>query len=230
VSISFQGKSLEEIAGVVDREGEQGADLIALPEIWRGQSHNPEPLEGPTVTTLAALARKHRAYIVCPIDRMAGQQHVNSAVLLDRIAAIAAVYDKLYPYWAEFDLRRPVEPGHDVCVCTTDFGRVGMAICFDVNFPEVLAALADQGAELVIWPSAYSAGTTLHAHTLMRHYYIVTATYKAGTVPRSRRGKVRTGAHWIEPGYVSRHVDGAVPRPCSASRSGKRVAPSVPRF
>jgi hypothetical protein len=51
-----------------------------------------------------------------------------------------------------------------------------MAICFDVNFPEVWARLATQGAELVIWPSAYSAGTTLQAHALMHHYYIVTAT------------------------------------------------------
>ena len=58
----------------------------------------------------------------------------------------------------------------------TDFGRLGMAICFDVNFPEVWKRMADQGAELVIWPSAYSAGTTLQSHALVNHYYIVSST------------------------------------------------------
>jgi hypothetical protein len=50
------------------------------------------------------------------------------------------------------------------------------SICFDVNFPEVWKSLADRGAELVVWPSAYSAGTSLQAHALNNHYYIVTAT------------------------------------------------------
>jgi len=62
-------------------------------------------------------------------------------------------------------------------VYDADFGRIGMAICFDVNFPAVWQTLADQGAELVIWPSAYSAGTSLQAHALNHHFYIVTATY-----------------------------------------------------
>jgi hypothetical protein len=66
--------------------------------------------------------------------------------------------------------------GREAPVYQADFGRVGMAICFDANFPEVWKRLADQGAELVIWPSAYSAGTTLQAHALVNHFYIVTST------------------------------------------------------
>ncbi len=54
--------------------------------------------------------------------------------------------------------------------------RVGMAICFDVNFPSVWQRLADQGAEIVIWPSAYSAGSSLQAHAINHHFAIVTAT------------------------------------------------------
>jgi hypothetical protein len=62
-------------------------------------------------------------------------------------------------------------------VFTTDFGRVGMSICFDVNFPEVWQHLADADAELVLWSSAYSAGAQLGAYALLHHFYIVTATY-----------------------------------------------------
>ena len=53
---------------------------------------------------------------------------------------------------------------------------VGFAICFDVNFPSVWQRLADEGAEIVLWPSAYSAGTSLQAHAINHHYYIATAT------------------------------------------------------
>ncbi|MEM7031725.1 MAG: carbon-nitrogen hydrolase family protein, partial [Chloroflexota bacterium] len=85
---------------------------------------------------------------------------------------------KVYPYWEEFDLMPAVDIGTTMPpVCQTDFGCVGMAICFDVNFPEVWQALADQGAELIIWPSAYSAGRSLQAHAINHHYYIVTSTY-----------------------------------------------------
>jgi predicted amidohydrolase len=178
VSISFsQGKGLEEIAGVVDREGSQGTDLIALPEAWLGQEgHEPETLEGPTIKAMAALAQAHQTHIVCPIDRRDGKRRLNTAVLLDRSGSVACVYDKVFPYWAELELKPAVEAGHEVPVYPADFGRVGMAVCFDVNFPGVWKRLADQGAELVIWPSAYSAGTSLQAHALNHHFYIVTAT------------------------------------------------------
>lgn len=176
VSLSFQGKALEEIARLVDEEGAKGADLVCLPETWRGQGDEWETLDGPTIATLAALASKHRTYIVCPIDRRDGDRRLNSAVLLDRNGDVACVYDKVYPYWAEFDVEPPVQPGEDAPVFQADFGRIGMATCFDANFPEVWKRLADQGAELVVWPSAYSAGTTLQAHALMNHFYIVTST------------------------------------------------------
>jgi predicted amidohydrolase len=177
VSLSFHDKPLEEIARVVDSEGAKGADLIALPETWRGQGDGWETLEGPTVTAMAALAKRHHTYIVCPIDRRDGERRLNSAVLIDREGKIVCVYDKVYPYWAEFDVKPPVSPGSEVRVYQADFGRIGMATCFDVNFPEVWQRLADQGAELVIWPSAYSAGTSLQAHALNHHYYIVTSTW-----------------------------------------------------
>jgi predicted amidohydrolase len=176
VSLSFSGKGLDEIRGLVDREGARGTDLIALPETWCGQG-NPETLDGPTITAMAELAAKHRTYVVCPIDRKEGQRRLNSAVLIDRQGKVVCVYDKVFPYWSEYDIKPPVDVGRGAPVHQADFGRVGMAICFDANFGEVWKQLADQGAELVIWPSAYSAGTTLQAQALMNHFYIVTSTW-----------------------------------------------------
>ena len=181
VSLSFHGKGLDQVCEVVNREGGKGADLIALPEVWRGQN-SPETLDGPTIKAIAALAARHHTYIVCPIDRKEGARRFNSAVLIDRRGQVVCVYDKVFPYWSEYDLKPPVDVGKEAPVHQADFGRIGMAICFDVNFPEVWKRLADQGAELVVWPSAYSAGTTLQAHALTNHFYIVTSTWKCDCI------------------------------------------------
>jgi len=128
------------------------------------------------VKGFAKLAKKHKTYIVVPIDRIAGGRRFNTAVLIDRDGKIAGLYDKVYTYWEEFNLSKKVAPGSEVHVFDCDFGKLGIAICFDVNFPEVWDALAEKGAELVLWTSAYSAGTHLQAHALNHHYNIVTAT------------------------------------------------------
>ena len=178
VSLSFtQGKSLDEVANLINAAVTKRCDVIALPETWRGQGEGTqETLDGLTIRCMAELARAHHTYIVCPIDRCAGGRRYNTAVLLDRQGQVVGYYDKAYPYWSEFDLNPTVQPGRDIPVFETDFGRLGLAICFDANFPEVWQRLADQGAELVIWSSAYSAGSTLQAYALMHHYYIITST------------------------------------------------------
>jgi predicted amidohydrolase len=184
VSIAFtDGHSLDEIAGLVDKEGTGGTDLIVLPELWRGQdAKSQETLEGPTITTIARLAEKHQTYIVCPIDRKEGERRYNSAVLLDRKGQVAGIYNKLYPVWQDECMKppeQPVLPGEGVTVHQADFGRIGLAICFDVNWADLWERMANQGAELVIWPSEYSAGRSLQARAINYNYYIVSCT----TVP-----------------------------------------------
>jgi predicted amidohydrolase len=176
VSISFVDKPLSVIRDLVDTQAAAGTDLIVLPETWRGQKDSPETLDGPTVNAMSAIAAKHHTYIVCPIDRKDGEKRWNSAVLIDRQGKVVFVYDKVYPYWSEYDLKQPVDVGGKAPVYQADFGRIGLAICFDVNFPDVWQRLSDQGAEIVVWPSAYSAGRSLQAHAINHHYYIVTST------------------------------------------------------
>jgi predicted amidohydrolase len=187
VSVGFKlGLPLEQIADLVDKEGARGADIIALPEECRGETVS-EGLDGPTITAMGALASKHRTYIVCPINRKDGDRRFNSAVLLDRRGQVAAVYNKMYPFSFAKDSPTNIQvdgfghvllqPGETPTVVSTDFGRVGLAICFDVNWPRVWQRLEDFGAELVIWPSAYTAGRSLQAHAIQHNYYIMSATW-----------------------------------------------------
>jgi hypothetical protein len=89
------------------------------------------------------------------------------------------VYDKLYPVWQTEIIKRSVAPGHAWQVHHADFGKVGFAICFDVNWNALWEELANHGAELVVWPSAYSAGRSLQAWATQYNYYIVSATWVA---------------------------------------------------
>jgi len=177
-SISFpNGVPLDEIAEHVDKAASAHVDVVALPELCRGQNdQSEEDLQGPSVRTMAALAKKHKTYIVCPIDRRNKNLRLNTVVLLDRSGNVAYLYDKVFPYWTEYDVRPPTDVGEDAQVYRADFGLLGFATCFDVNFPEVWRRLSDKGAEVVIWPSAYSAGTSLQAHAINHHFYIVSVT------------------------------------------------------
>ncbi len=162
---------------LVRAAAQEQPDLILLPENWQNLPEEPE--DSGTIRTLADIARAHRVYILHASQlRLNTGEKVNSALLLDRQGEVAFRYDKAYPYWSEFsdDPARNTLPGRTPQVVDTDFGRLGIAICFDVNFPQVWAAMADAGAELVVWPSAYPAGLQLTAHALNHHYPIVTAT------------------------------------------------------
>lgn len=180
-TIAFQngGKPLDQLVPLVEEQGALGTDLISLQEACRGQKEDrssEETLEGPTVTAMARLARKHRTYIVCPIDRKQGNERFNSAVLLDRSGNVVCVYDKMYPVWWNECEQHHVSPGKEVKVYHADFGRVGFAICFDVNWDPLWKQLSNYRAELVIWPAAYSAGRTLQAQAIAYNYYIVSCT------------------------------------------------------
>jgi len=176
VTLSFLNKPVDEVLQSVDEEGAQGADIIALPETWTGKEVM--TLDGPIMQRLCELAKKHRTYIVNSVYRQAEGERFNSAILIDREGRVAGIYDKVYPHSAEFDAVTQLAAGKQVPIFETDFGKLGLAICFDANFPELWSSLADQGAELVIWPSAYWAGRALQAHAINHHYYIVTSTWR----------------------------------------------------
>jgi len=175
-SIGFSQRPVGEFIGIVGRESAESCDLVLLPEACTGEKII-EPLDGETVTRVAEVAARRGVYIVLPINRKSGTEaRINSAVLIGRKGEICGVYDKVYPFWMEFDLDPPCAIGRDAPVFETDFGKIGMAICFDANFPEVWRRLSLNGAELVLWPSAYSAGMSLQAHAINYNYSIVTST------------------------------------------------------
>ena len=177
ISISMNPRPIDQILPILEKEASGNGDLLLLPETCLGND-SIITLEGEEISQISAIAKKHGKYIVFPVFRKTEKiKRINSSILIDRSGAITGIYDKVYPYWSEFDLEPPVVPGSNVPVFKTDFGKIGFAVCFDANFPGVWKQLSANGAELVLWSSGYSAGTSLQAHAINHNYTIISSTW-----------------------------------------------------
>ena len=98
-------------------------------------------------------------YVVAPLLLDDAGRRYNCAVLIGRKGEIVGVYRKNFPTHSELD--NGITPGVETPVFETDFGRVGLCICFDLNYWEVGSGLCRNRAELVIWPSMWAGGRML---------------------------------------------------------------------
>ena len=109
-----------------------------------------ETIPGPSTKFLGGLAAKHHFYIVAGLYERAGKAIYNTAVLLDRDGKLTGRYHKVCIPREEVD--GGIMPGTEYPVFDADFGRVGLMICWDLEFPEVARELAARGAEVILMP------------------------------------------------------------------------------
>ena len=147
-------------------------DIACLPELFARS--DAEPVPGATTERLGAWARKHQCYVIAGIKRLSGGRTYNTAVLLDRQGRLAGQFDKIHP--TEGELKQGIVPGDpDVQVFDTDFGRIGIQICFDVNWWDNWKRLKEKGAKIVFFPAAYPAATQLSALALTNQFFVVSS-------------------------------------------------------
>jgi beta-ureidopropionase len=163
----------------VEAAGRRGADLVCLPEGYVGRKNedHPEQIPGKTFDGLAGLARQYGLWVVAGIyaSEAANTAGIrNYAVVIDRRGELAGCYAKVHPTIEECKGSRII-PGAEPAVVDTDFGRIGLAICYDIGWPGYWADLARHGAELVIWISAYDGGFPLSCYAWNHHYQIVSS-------------------------------------------------------
>ncbi|MQY02371.1 carbon-nitrogen hydrolase family protein [Actinomadura macrotermitis] len=170
-----------------------GAELIVLPEtcttgfdpaltageLWEIVSEIP----GPVTEPLQETAREHGVHVCLGTYERGPAPGVvyNAAVLIGPGGDVLGVYRKTHPFRVE-DVRHGgwATPGTDVCVVDTGLGRIGMAICFDGDFPELWRVQAVRGAEVVCRPSALLRSAdiwelTCRARAYDNHVYVVAA-------------------------------------------------------
>lgn len=204
----LRGKTQEEMADVVlakiDSVRGNHPDLICLPEIFLktgGDQNNPNwwAITQDVLEKLRSLAREMHCYISAtvyePSSIYAGLRY-NCTVLIGRDGGIVGKYRKQHTVVSESEVSKVI-PGDACPVFETDFGRVGIQVCFDIGWRDEWKKLADQGAQLVIWSAAYDGGNLLNAYAALNMYYVVSTvrTDRAKIIDLTGR-TIAEGARW----------------------------------
>ena len=162
--------------------GEQGSDLVCLPETFMAAGLPPEKISliaesipGNNFEKVSKCARDYKMNVVAGFFQFKNDRIYNIAALINREGNLVGTYSKKHPTEQEINLG--VTPGSEVVVLETDFGRVGLAICFDLNWPSFWSELADKKPDLVCWISAYEGGFPLRSYAWMHQYPIVSSVW-----------------------------------------------------
>lgn len=180
VAISKEGLNTDTYAQTVasflarlDEAASFHPDIACLPENTPGRE--PQDVPGPASEAFAQWARAHRCWLICPLIAREGNALRNTALLFDREGRLVWRYHKIHP--TEPEIERGILPGpRESTVFRTDFGTLGIAICFDVNWWEDWARKKADGADLIFYTSAYSANRVVSAAALRHEIYVVAAT------------------------------------------------------
>jgi predicted amidohydrolase len=174
-------ENLRRFAELVDRAVPSGTDVILLPEgmtvVSTGRTYVDvaEPVPGPATERLGELARSKKSWIVAGLYERDGQAVYNTAVLIDRGGRVTGKYRKVYLPREETEAG--LTPGEGHPVFETDFGRIGMMICWDLQFPGPAQAMALQGAEVLLMPIWGGSEILGRARAIENRVFLVSSGY-----------------------------------------------------
>jgi len=150
-------KNIALMSDMLDQAGKAGCDIVCLPEGWPtcdtglGMTKvEANTLGGSASQMMSQKAKQYKMYIVSGLYSWVGDTLKNVAVLYDRQGKIQGIYEKIQLPDAETE--QGAVPGNTFPVFTTDFGIIGILICWDIAFPEVSRILALNGAEILFCP------------------------------------------------------------------------------
>ncbi len=168
--------NLQKIEKLTFKAKEQGANIAIFPEmsltgyVVRDQSYElAETIPGPAVERIEALAKKTEMHIIFGMPELSEKAQAtvfNTAVFVGPQGLIGK-YRKMYlPTHSVFEEKRYFRLGYEPAAFQTDLGNIGLCICYDIFFPEVLRLTRLKGAELIVCISASPAVRRSYFETL----------------------------------------------------------------
>lgn len=214
----IQKAMVEKHLPLIDQAGEQGVQMLGLQEIFNGPYFCPsqdgkwydaaEPIPGPMTELMQSYAKKYQMVIVVPVyERADAGVYYNSAAVIDADGSYLGLYRKNHiPHTSGFWEKYFFKPGNlGYPVFNTQYGRVGVYICYDRHFPEGARLLGLHGAEVVFNPSATVAGLSQYlwqleqpAHAVANGYFMA-ASNRVGVEPPWNIGKFYGTSYVVDP-------------------------------
>ncbi|MDA8421317.1 MAG: carbon-nitrogen hydrolase family protein [Pseudomonadota bacterium] len=187
--------NLNEAARLIANAAAAGASLVVLPENFAIMPMKDADRltaaetdgKGPMQDFLSNQARVHGIWLVggtIPMQTKHSGKVRAACLLFDTRGERVARYDKIHLFdvrlesGEQYNESAAIEPGTDVMVAATPFGKLGLAVCYDLRFPELFRRLLDAGAELFVVPSAFTVRTgRAHWEVLVRSRAVENLAY-----------------------------------------------------
>ncbi|HYG61125.1 MAG TPA: carbon-nitrogen hydrolase family protein [Thermoanaerobaculia bacterium] len=173
-STSDEQANWESARALIERAAGHGASFVATPENTNylgpheEKVRRAEPLDGSTVRRFAELARGLGIHLLLgSFNEKSDDAHrcYNTSVFFGPDGSILGTYRKIHlfdvdvPGGVRFSESATCKPGEGTAVVDTPLGRFGLSICYDLRFAELYRQLADQGADILMIPSAFTLAT-----------------------------------------------------------------------
>ncbi len=203
--------NLSEARRLIEKAAEQGARLVVLPEYFPIMGLNEtdkvavreQPGSGVIQSFLSETARKNKIWLVggsIPLVASSPDKVLNTCLVFNDIGEQVARYDKIHLFNLDlgneqYHEARTIESGNQVVVVDSPFGRIGLAICYDLRFPELFRAM--KNVDIIVLPAAFTETTgKMHWEVLVRARAIENLAYvmacRAGRLSCQRSRNART--------------------------------------
>ncbi len=184
--------NISEARRLIATAAEKGARLVVLPEFFAIMGMTEldklkvaEPVgNGPIQQFLSDTAKQHKIWLVSgsiPLVASTPNKVLNSCLVFDEHGEQVARYDKIHLFNLElgnenYNEAKTIEAGNQVVVVDSPFGRIGLAICYDLRFPELFRAM--KNIDIIVLPSAFTETTgRMHWEVLVRARAIENLAY-----------------------------------------------------
>jgi predicted amidohydrolase len=176
-------ENCREYEPLVAEAARQKADLVVLGETVTLVGPNrpkyetiAEPIPGPSTDYFGSLAKRYSVHLVVGLYERDEHLIYNVAVLMGPDGKLLGKYRKVC--LPRNEVAAGISPGDEYPVFETNFGKVGMMVCYDGFFPEVARELANSGAEVIAWPVWGCNPELAAARACENHVYLVSSTYE----------------------------------------------------
>lgn len=192
-----KAESKEKAERMVTEAAENGAKVVVLPEMWNTPYSNDyfreyaEPEGGQTVRFMSKLAEDNDIYLIGgSISELEDDKVYNTSFCFNRNGELIGKHRKVHLFDIDvaggirFMESDTLTPGNRTTVIETEYCKIGIAICYDVRFPELSRNMALEGAELIVLPAAFNMTTgPVHWDLTMRARALDNQVYYAACAP-----------------------------------------------
>ncbi|KJE95623.1 nitrilase [Capsaspora owczarzaki ATCC 30864] len=199
--------NLDNAASHIETAADNGAKLVILPECFNspyGTKFFPEyaePIPGPSTSALAAVAKKRGIYLIGgSIPERDQDKLYNTSTVFDTRGELIAKHRKVHlfdidvPGKIRFQESETLTAGNALTVVETEFCKIGLAICYDIRFPELALLSVKQGCKFLVYPGAFNMTTgPMHWELLARARAVDNQAFVAVVSP----------ARDVDSGYVA---------------------------